>query len=63
MNSKGQPELKPCPFCGSKAEVWISKYYCESFVKICCTKCFAETDGYKEIDEAYNAWNMRVNNE
>ena len=60
MNSKGQPELKPCPFCGSEADISIRKF---CFVKICCTKCFAETDGYKEIDEAYNAWNMRVNNE
>lgn len=38
--------LKPCPFCGGRAEVLAD-------VWICCTVCGAETDGVEE-------WNTRV---
>lgn len=69
-------ELKPCPFCGGKAE----HLYCydsnigyiysnipwgdngEMHV-IRCKKCDAETTRYKTQKGCFNAWNRRVDNE
>ena len=58
-------ELKPCPFCGGKAEVLTDEneeYY------VSCTECTAllgyctDTWGdYSTEDEAIEAWNRRAN--
>jgi Lar family restriction alleviation protein len=62
-------ELKPCPFCGGKAEIQQfanpQNYYC-----VRCTDCGCSTDGYRrsktESTEAENkaanaaAWNRRT---
>ena len=46
--------LKPCPFCGGRADFatsdknWIS-----------CTECGAETSYYDEPEEAIEAWERR----
>lgn len=51
-------KLKPCPFCGGKATInGITLVY------IKCTKCGVETVGYREEDEAIEAWNRRVNDD
>ena len=67
-------ELKPCPFCGGKAEVrtkYIEKETKDvpvsSYVR--CTRCFAHSDEflYKNTEftlidpaeEAIKAWNRR----
>ena len=56
-------ELKPCPFCGGKAEYIYEMPY--NAVK--CTKCeaFGKTivDSYEQQDgkaEAIEAWNRRA---
>jgi Lar family restriction alleviation protein len=48
-------ELKPCPFCGGKAEM---KGVVVAYVK--CSNCKAETGCYEKEDEAAGAWNRRV---
>ena len=47
-------ELKPCPFCGGKAEMMGI-----TFVYVKCLKCGVETMGFREEDEAAGAWNRR----
>lgn len=63
-------ELKPCPFCGGKAEVKQfanpKNWYC-----IECTNCGCRTDGYRQnrcdgtdqdnIKANMDIWNGRVN--
>lgn len=62
-------ELKPCPFCGGEATVFVSG---EGGVYVICTKCFIRTQTlvdtlayskptnavYKVVDQ----WNRRVDN-
>lgn len=55
-------DLKPCPFCGGKAEIGTGPGY--SFVN--CTDCMASTDillaenwKYTAL-EAADRWNMRT---
>ena len=49
-------KLKPCPFCGGKAEAlggvnthWIS-----------CVDCITESAAYDTLEEAVKAWNRRT---
>ena len=36
---KGETELKPCPFCGGKAEIKYGNAYYIKCVQAHCTKC------------------------
>ena len=52
-------ELKPCPFCGGKAEIemddsWYWNYH------VLCQECKIGTDCYETADEAIEAWNRRA---
>lgn len=38
------PELKPCPFCGGRAELKPGKLYADDVVFVKCTKCHARTN-------------------
>ncbi|MCA9330125.1 Lar family restriction alleviation protein, partial [Candidatus Saccharibacteria bacterium] len=54
-----EPEVKPCPFCGGKADVLENAwgYY------INCSKCRKGDSclsGFYEKQEAIEAWNKRV---
>lgn len=50
-------EMKPCPFCGGKAElVSVGKY--EWFAK-CHKGCVEQTHLYKAKSSAVKAWNRR----
>lgn len=55
-------ELKPCPFCGSEAQLYVNEC-----VRVKCPKCGATTMGYVDNDcssnsigKAIEKWNMRV---
>ena len=51
-------ELKPCPFCGGKAEVlYTSKYECFVY---CRRGCAEQTRLYKTKGSAIKAWNRRL---
>jgi len=48
-------ELKPCPFCGGKAESMVDgKWY-----YIFCGSCHSRTVEFKEYWQAGQAWNNR----
>lgn len=38
-----QIELKPCPFCGGKAEIRDGHIYLDEAVLIRCSECFVKT--------------------
>ena len=59
-------ELKPCPFCGSKAVIHI-----ENGIRVICTECGATSkclvDGYSQgrptggaLKAVVEAWNRRA---
>lgn len=57
-------ELKPCPFCGAKAELVIMSET-DGTWEVQCTKCSAcspngPTAGAWTEEEAIEAWNQRV---
>lgn len=64
-------ELKPCPFCGGKAET----HSCGTFeneklavifdgrVGVHCSVCHVATTPYENEEEAIEAWNRRSDDE
>ena len=63
-------ELKPCPFCGGRAEQFI-RYMPDNtnYYYIMCSKCKASSNeffsyfGYEGMQESVEAWNRRVDND
>lgn len=53
-------ELKPCPFCGGKAEI-IGGMLDRSLAQIRCTKCSCCTS-YCHLHMAIDKWNRRADN-
>lgn len=55
--------LKPCPFCGGKAE--MIRYPANGKVTVSCRSsgCMANISFCVSKDRAIEAWNRRVNNE
>ncbi len=51
-------ELKPCPFCGGKAE-HFGKPLKGSHTWAWCTKCHVETPPVKTLAVAIRQWNRR----
>lgn len=51
-------KLKPCPFCGGKAEFSEDEFFCR--YSVVCTECGAETNTYGVEQNAIDAWNNRV---
>lgn len=52
-------ELKKCPFCGGKAELYKSFDYVNKY-KVECAKCEMCSPNYNKSEEAIKAWNRRV---
>lgn len=61
--------LKPCPFCGGRAEVrQVTPYrkgntnmYLGYFVL--CSKCLTSSDNYNNEENAVRHWNNRINSD
>lgn len=55
-------KLKPCPFCGGKAEMLINKYNdLRKEYLVACTKCDGMVERWRETEEeATEQWNRRV---
>lgn len=68
-------DLKPCPFCGGEALLWLScgeNGEWDSYSDICdvmCENCRASTGSYvsqhkeEAMDKAIKAWNNREGSE
>lgn len=59
-------ELKPCPFCGSKAEIEEnSNIYSKAF-RVKCTniyQCAIKQDQWNLKEKSIESWNRRVNDD
>lgn len=53
-------ELKPCPFCGSKATTRTGSDFTNSNYSVFCRNCFASTGVFLSDVEAISAWNTRT---
>ena len=53
-------ELKPCPFCGGKAELFGTEETGVFYVE--CLDCNVN-DNFDTAEEAIAAWNRRMNDE
>ena len=53
-------KLKPCPFCGGKAELWEYRDLDEVSYYIGCTTCGAQTKYTDSEDLCIEAWNRRA---
>lgn len=53
MTNESYPELRPCPFCGGEAKLYVS-----DGVRIICLKCRAAT---KTLIDEYNGFEIRTN--
>lgn len=49
-------DLKPCPFCGGKANAFI----CGRIFVVECESCGTSSDRFDTKDEAIEAWNGRT---
>lgn len=61
MIETNETELKPCPFCGGKAEIieaaWCGKYECY----VSCTVCrVTQTHYLRSKRVAISEWNRRT---
>lgn len=58
-------KLKPCPFCGSEADIFTSDevgYLGNDRYTVKCGNCFCGTGHYKDRGRSVEAWNRRVDN-
>ena len=58
--------LKPCPFCGSRAEIENEPKEIsdgENWLHVVCTECSSNSGYYLSKESAREAWNMRCDND
>lgn len=55
-------KLKPCPFCGSKADVFKHEFHwLPTSFGIICSGCMAQTfQFYDKQEDAIKVWNKRM---
>ena len=57
-NESRDGRLKPCPFCGGEAYLYL---YCEGVDhSVGCSKCYFHRDEFNSDNEAIEAWNKRI---
>lgn len=62
-------KLKPCPFCGGKAEFETNVNVLYKTIWVCCKKCKVNTMNFESdlyscaAEKAAEAWNRRDYNE
>lgn len=56
--------VKPCPFCGGKADPghYKGSYKDDEYYLVMCMECFARTVG-DTLEDAIAAWNRRCGGE
>lgn len=58
---ENKTELKPCPFCGGKAELVGTGNFCGNCAySVSCTSCNCNTDWLANKKEVVEAWNKRA---
>ena len=62
-----QPEIKPCPFCGSSATLQIDEYYGGVYIECINENCGAASglsytynDGKSAQEKTIELWNKRI---
>lgn len=55
-------ELKPCPFCGGRAEIYSINFNLAKgiYYGIGCVTCFIKIYECPTAEEAFDLWNIRV---
>lgn len=63
--SETELELKPCPFCGGKAEIfrWQAHINDEYHSDLVFTNCAAGFHDVSSEEAAFKAWNRRADDE
>ena len=56
-------ELKPCPFCGCKAQTFFNDLPSQRVYGVSCMCCTAKVYGWATKETAENRWNRRAYNE
>ena len=59
-------ELKPCPFCGGKAEiVEVTRHVTNNRIVVKCSRCGASTRTFSDNKSEYaiDAWERRATDE
>lgn len=61
-------DLKPCPFCGEKADlICVPSYFKQGLSStgwlVKCLSCYVHQMPYRSDHDAIEAWNRRANNE
>lgn len=54
--------LKPCPFCGSPAHMYVGQGKAKGWYEAHCSKfgCIRMDERFRSPEEATEAWNRRV---
>ena len=53
--------LKPCPFCGGEAHLWVGNPKLHMDSNVSCSKChITQRQHYETSEQAIKAWNERV---
>ena len=56
-NAMTEQKLKPCPFCGGEASIYVAHddgYY------VCCDECGCGLPVYNTEEDAIREWNRRT---